>query len=417
MACGMIVRCRLVTRSSLVPTLAESIRVTIRHVSLVTLAVSRRDQYKSLRKLRAPHQLLLNVAAMFTVKATYRNETRKFSFSGTVLFPTYEELYQQVRLALFAYLFSLLSTDASHLQLYRIFPISHNYYLSKLIFSPDASKPSRILIGKEVHNAEEYSTRIAPLRRRWSNPLLRFSIFDETPHKVPSVMAEGSGEVPGPLSFMAIPPPPTLLSTPAPPNLLPTSSIDTRFQEFLAFKAANPPPPSSRPLPTLERPNVLMPPISPSSIPPPPLLCGYPSLPSLPSLLPQAASPQPCCSISKGKSEMEALLASFKKDIDRIMLNTFGERNTSAQVNTSHPQTPFGIGISDEAPHTSSKASYDTTNISIDPPSHWCFVCRNEFSGSWYGCVKCPWHYVVRIFVLPMTLAWLNYLLVSKLFL
>lgn len=91
---------------------------------------------------------------------------------------------------------------------------------------------------------------------------------------------------------------------------------------------------------------------------------------------------------------MEALLASFKKDIDRIMLNTFGERNTSAQVNTSHPQTPFGIGISDEAPHTSSKASYDTTNISIDPPSHWCFVCRNEFSGSWYGCVKCPWHYV-----------------------
>jgi next-to-BRCA1 protein 1 len=41
---------------------------------------------------------------MFTVKATYRNETRKFSFSGTVLFPTYEELYQQVCLPLLAYL-------------------------------------------------------------------------------------------------------------------------------------------------------------------------------------------------------------------------------------------------------------------------------------------------------------------------
>lgn len=82
---------------------AESIRVTIRHVSLVTL-LSRHDQYKSLRsKLRAPHQLLLH-ATMFTVKATYRNETRKFSFSETVLFPTYEELYQQVCLPLCAYL-------------------------------------------------------------------------------------------------------------------------------------------------------------------------------------------------------------------------------------------------------------------------------------------------------------------------
>ncbi|KAG2045134.1 hypothetical protein BDR03DRAFT_1086664 [Suillus americanus] len=309
---------------------------------------------------------------MFTVKATYRNETRKFSFSGTVSFPTYEELHQQ---------------------LYRIFPISHNYYLSKLIFSPDASKPSRILIGREVHNAEEYNIRIAPLRRRWPNPLLRFSIFDDTPHKVPSAMVEDSREVPSPLSFMAIPPPPTLLPTPAP-----TSSFDTRFQE-LSFKAAHLPPPSSRPLPTLECPSVFTPPISPSFIsPPPPIIFGeppaHPSLPSLPSLSAQAASPHPCCSVAKGKSEMKILLASFKKDIDRIMLDTFGECNASAQVDTSHRQTPFGE-ISNEAPHALSGASCNITNVSMEPPSsHWCFVCRNEFSGSWYGCVKCPWHYV-----------------------
>ncbi|KAG2120598.1 uncharacterized protein F5147DRAFT_662586 [Suillus discolor] len=319
---------------------------------------------------------------MFTVKATYRNETRKFSFSGTVLFPTYEELYQQ---------------------LYRIFPISHNYYLSKLIFSPDVSKTSRILIGKEVHNAEEYNTRIAPLRRRWPNPLLRFSIFDETPHKAPSATVEDSPEVLNPLSFMAIPPPPTLLSTPAPPNLSSASSFDTRFQEFLSFKAAHPPPPSSRPLPTLEAVSFIAPQISPSFIsPPPPIIFSeppapsrHPSLPSLPSLSYQAASPKSCCSVAKGKSEMETLLTSFRKDIDRIILDTFGECNASAQVDTSHRQTPFGAGTSNEAPHASSEASFNTMNVSMEPlSSHWCFVCRNEFSGSWYGCVKCPWHYV-----------------------
>lgn len=311
---------------------------------------------------------------MFTVKATYRNETRKFSFSETVLFPTYEELYQQ---------------------LYRIFPISHNYYLSKLIFSPDASKPSRILIGKEVHNAEEYSTRIAPLRRRWPNPLLRFFIFDETPHKVPSATVQDSREASSPLSFMAIPPPPVLLSTPASLDLSPTSSFDTRSQEFLAFKAAHLSPPS-RPLLSLKRPNFLAPPILPSFVPPPPPIIFQepPALsrhPSLPSLSPKVAS-QPCCSVTKGKSEMATLLASFRKDIDRIMLDTFGECNAPAQVDTPC-QTPFGVGISNETPHASSEALGNTMNLSTVPPSS-CFVCRNEFSGSWYGCVKCPWHYI-----------------------
>ncbi|KAG1757855.1 hypothetical protein EDB19DRAFT_1901345 [Suillus lakei] len=303
---------------------------------------------------------------MFTVKATYRNETRKFSFSGTVLFPTYEELYHQ---------------------LYRIFPISHSYYLSQLIFSPDASKPSRILIGKEVHTAEEYSTRIAPLRRRWPNPLLRFSIFDETPHKVPSATAEVSRQVPSPLSFMAIPPPPVLMPPSTSLNLSPAPSSDTRIEDILSFKAAYLPTLSYRPLPIPERPSFLMPPLIPPPPPPiilrePPALSGYPSLPSFPSLLPQVASPQPCCSVAKGKSEIETLLTSFKKDIDRIMVNTFGECNVSAQVDTSLCQNPVG----NEAPHASASTE--------SPSSHWCFACRNEFSGSWYGCVKCPWHFI-----------------------
>ncbi|KAG2154555.1 hypothetical protein DEU56DRAFT_769176 [Suillus clintonianus] len=318
---------------------------------------------------------------MFTVKATYRNETRKFSFSGNVLFPTYEELYHQ---------------------LYRIFPISHNYYLSKLIFSPDASKPGRVLVGKEVHNAEEYSTRIAPLRRRWPNPLLRFSIFDEIPNMAPSSTVEDSQEAPSLLSFMAIPPPPVLLTSPAPYNLSLTPFVETQFRE-MPHKPDHLPPLPSRPFSNFERPSFFTPPISPSFFPPPPppVIYGEPSalpkyLPSLPSLSPQVVSPQPCCSVAKGKSEIEALLASFRIDFERIMINSFGpEYNSTAQVDTSHHQIPVDAGASNEAPRASSEAPCNPANASTEPPSsEWCHVCRNEFSGSCYGCVKCSWHIV-----------------------
>ncbi|KAI8981131.1 hypothetical protein BD414DRAFT_464073 [Trametes punicea] len=114
--------------------------------------------------------------AAFTVKATYRNETRKFSFSDPI-FPTYEQLYNQ---------------------LYRVFPISHSFYLSKLLLSPNDS-PARILIGKEVHSAEEYARHVAPYQGRpWPGALLRFSVFDETPHKSPRLVSD--------LSLVDVPP-------------------------------------------------------------------------------------------------------------------------------------------------------------------------------------------------------------------
>ncbi|TFY58497.1 hypothetical protein EVG20_g8130, partial [Dentipellis fragilis] len=103
---------------------------------------------------------------MFTVKATYRSETRKFSFPEST-FPSYAQLYDQ---------------------LYRVFPISNSYYISRLLFSSNPSSPSsRILIGSEAHNSEEYETHIAPYKEReWPGALLRFSVYDETPHKMPN---------------------------------------------------------------------------------------------------------------------------------------------------------------------------------------------------------------------------------------
>ncbi|KAI0673673.1 hypothetical protein C8Q78DRAFT_967789 [Trametes maxima] len=104
--------------------------------------------------------------AAFTVKATYRNETRKFSFADSI-FPTYDQLYSQ---------------------LYRVFPLSHSFYLSKLLFS-HRNTPTRVLVGKEVHSAEEYARHVAPyLGRSWPGALLRFSVFDETPHKSPGIV-------------------------------------------------------------------------------------------------------------------------------------------------------------------------------------------------------------------------------------
>lgn len=266
--------------------------------------------------------------------------------------------------------------------MYRIFPISHNYYLSQLIFSPDASKPSRILIGKEVHTAEEYSARIAPLRRHWPNPLLRFSIYDETPHKVPSSTVDDSRKIPSPLSFMAVPPPPVILSPPAP-------SSDTRGQDFLY---------RYRPLPT---PSFATPPTPFIPPPPPPIIFSPGQLSPIPPFRsPQGTATQSCCSVAKGKSEMESLLSSFKKDFDHIMRNTFGPQyDSDVEFDTSNRQTTVSSAEAPTAaPPTSSEASYGPVHISPDPQSpHWCFVCRNEFSGSWYGCIKCPWHFVVSV--------------------
>ncbi|KAL4246320.1 hypothetical protein ABKN59_008948 [Abortiporus biennis] len=103
---------------------------------------------------------------MFIVKATYRGETRKFSFDAST-FPTYEQLYNQ---------------------LYRIFRIHNAYYLSKLLFSSESKNSSRrILIGMEAHSAEEYNKHIAPYQgQTWNDALLKFSVHDETPHKSPS---------------------------------------------------------------------------------------------------------------------------------------------------------------------------------------------------------------------------------------
>ncbi|KAJ7070776.1 hypothetical protein C8F01DRAFT_1107742 [Mycena amicta] len=92
---------------------------------------------------------------MFTVKATYgrSGETRKFTFNSL---PTFDQLYTN---------------------LYRVFPISQGATLSKLLFSPDASKAGTVLIAREVHSQDQYSACTAAYAAN-STGLLRFTVFE-----------------------------------------------------------------------------------------------------------------------------------------------------------------------------------------------------------------------------------------------
>ncbi|KAH7914718.1 hypothetical protein BJ138DRAFT_999464 [Hygrophoropsis aurantiaca] len=285
---------------------------------------------------------------MFTVKATYRSETRKIVFAEKTSFPTYDELYHQ---------------------LYRVFPISHNYYFSKLLFSPDASKASRILIGKEVHSAEEYNTCVTPLRRSWPNALLRFSIFDETPHKVPGAASDRL-RVPG--SFTPV----------VPPNALSGGRKLNSHSNAFATEALR---------------SVL-----PSHIPPPPIILSAAPFQSTQfssrfdpnttnSSIQSRKSPQlHCCSVEKGKSEIASLVQNFKGDLDRILQQALGPQSncdTNSLHDSSVTQTPKASPPQLE--------SYQPVYIpSSVNPHNWCFVCRTSFTGFWYGCVKCAWHAV-----------------------
>ncbi|KII93409.1 hypothetical protein PLICRDRAFT_35617 [Plicaturopsis crispa FD-325 SS-3] len=283
---------------------------------------------------------------MFTVKATYRNETRKFSFPTASFFPSYTELCHE---------------------LYRVFPISQDYYLSKLLFSPDATKPSRVLLRREVHTAEDYAACVAPFHgRTWSRALLRFDVYDETPHKapsVPSIVSDSNSTTQRSLfdTYSS--------STATPghglgtPQLVSDSSVGAGTPPS-TFRSHIPPPPIFYPSAPITSSG------SPFRIPPPPVL--YPrspakttTLPSLPTLFPQvsrlqeppfhqlppipmpagtwlnhghpvpsstqsaqsvASQPQPqCCHASQCKSEVQSVLEAFKVDLERIISSQRGQ--------------------------------------------------------------------------------------------
>lgn len=283
----------------------------------------------------------------------------------------------------------LLITFAHFPQLYRVFPISHSYYLSKLLFCPDASSQARILLRNEVHNTEQYNDCIAPLQGRgFPKGLLRFSIYDETPHKVRSQASEdtlqpcdslsqvsaptGASAQPKPLSPSHIPPPPIIFSS-SPPVLQPTTAMDvdpSPSQEASAPRidwAAIPPPPiiTRAPLPPIPH------------IRSAPARCyatgTYPGTAAHPSTSTQAPQiKQHCCSVAEGKTSVQVLFNEFKRDLDNIMGKTFETESLSSP------------------PATSEWSKWRNF--------WWCHLCGKNFQGpSYYTCPRCRWRVAVSI--------------------
>ncbi|KAJ7897138.1 hypothetical protein B0H14DRAFT_392785 [Mycena olivaceomarginata] len=277
-----------------------------------------KEHPQSVSALFSPH----NAQMPFSVKATYyrTGELRKISFSS---FPSYEELYNQ---------------------LYRVFPISHNYYLSKLLFSPDSSKAASILIGREVHNAEEWGSCIASYSKGlFANAMLRFTVFDETPHKLPAgfVPADNTspatltgGSAPNPfISMSHIPPPPIILSSASGPSA--SMDVDSGSERH-----------SPRSTSTLT--------------------------PQHHHSEPQSVTAGSCCAVSEGKVEIEGIVAQFKQDLDNILKASFA---TPAPTPLPLPRTFIPM------PPPVAPSSFCLFK--------YCTTCAKIFQGPWFACEKC----------------------------
>ncbi|KAJ3763141.1 hypothetical protein EV360DRAFT_34151 [Lentinula raphanica] len=248
----------------------------------------------------------------FTVKATYRAQTRKLSFPECNTFPSFDQLYHQ---------------------LYRVFPISHPIILSKLLFSPDSSH-SRLLISRELRTAEEYALAVAPYTgRAWTAPLLRFSVFDETPHKLPAISHTPQNQA----------------SHPQKPEILNPFPVAEPSFGRISYSHIPPPPIIFSSRPTQETVDV-----------------GNLETTAKPTV--QQREPALCCSVARTKKEIQELISSFKVDLDRALSSL----DSHAQGN---PISSAGLA--------------DALSPKIPPQYNLCWSCGVLKQGPWFDCANC----------------------------
>ncbi|KAF5385350.1 hypothetical protein D9615_001201 [Tricholomella constricta] len=265
---------------------------------------------------------------MFSVKATYRNETRRFNFPDSNSFPTFEQLQNQ---------------------LHRVFTLNDSHYLSKLLFSSDASKPSRILIAREVYTADGYNNCLIPYQgRSWPNALLKFDLVDGIVNGIGNVgLTNLSNRTVGQGPWGR------------------TFSADTSSQLQT----------TPRPIPSFYMP------------PPPVTFSSSHTLHSDVRSVPLAYDSPPtttthklqgCCSVAEAKIEIQTLLQTFQQDLNCILTRTFG----STPANQSTEQMDINAPPLSSGPTNTSFATFQSL-----PPD--CSTCRKSVAGQWYTCNHC----------------------------
>lgn len=132
-----------------------------------------------------PPNYYLFLLSMFTIKVTYHGQTRKAILQDLTSLPSFLNICAEVSLPL------SMSITVSHLlntflKINRLFPITNDVYLSKLLFSPDASS-STILLSKEVRTAQDYLKCTRSFKDfKWQHGMLKFSVHDIDSSILPS---------------------------------------------------------------------------------------------------------------------------------------------------------------------------------------------------------------------------------------
>lgn len=225
-----------------------------------------------------------------------------------------------------------------------------------------------------MHSAEDYDSYIAPLRRRWPNPLLRFTILDESSAQTAPRAASERLSL---YSALSIPLSDATSKLPSPVASRHSCVLPLNSQSFIP---PPPPPPAT----------CVLPPLPSTMTPPSPIIFSPASNRSRSPHQCTTKGTTPYCPIAKGKADIEILLSSFKEDLERILYRTFGSGCVEQEFAPLTKGSSCGISGDDIIPlATSVPASVG------DIASRWCFVCRTSFTGVWYGCIRCPWHAVV----------------------
>jgi next to BRCA1 gene 1 protein len=209
-------------------------------------------------------------------------------------------------------------------------------------------------VAREVHSAEEYNRAIAQLRGRFFvDPLLRFSVFDETPHKLPTTM-DSFGSMSN-LSF----------KDPFIPGSFPTSPAlaAARFPDISASHIS--------PVDIYVSPRHC--PLAPMEVDRLPPTSASAPQPQLPALIPSSETPRSAQCHST--ADVESLISRFKLDLDEILHRNRPAMRTAIDLQRS--EVPLAQNAQ-ESPIATPLCLYK-----------FCMTCSKLFQGPWYKCSKC----------------------------